>query len=40
VDTLKDTLRIFAEMIGGSSTPPAAKEGGITVNAEACALPP
>ncbi|GAA6121889.1 argininosuccinate lyase [Acidovorax sp. FG27] len=36
VDTLKDTLRIFAEMVGGQ--PDAAtgtKEGGITVNAQA-----
>ena len=36
VDTLKDTLRIFAEMIGGQANPATgAKEGGITVNAEA-----
>jgi argininosuccinate lyase len=36
VDTLKDTLRIFAEMIGGQVNPATgAKEGGITVNAEA-----
>jgi len=34
VDTLKDTLRIFAEMIGGQLNPvTGAKEGGITVNA-------
>lgn len=34
VDTLKDTLRIFAEMIGGQVNPATgAKEGGITVNA-------
>jgi argininosuccinate lyase len=34
VDTLKDTLRIFAEMIGGQLNPATgAKEGGITVNA-------
>jgi len=33
VDTLKDTLRIFAEMIGGQLNPATgAKEGGITVN--------
>jgi argininosuccinate lyase len=35
VDTLKDTLRIFAEMIGGQVNPATGlKEGGITVNAE------
>ena len=35
VDTLKDTLRIFAEMIGGQLNPATGtKEGGITVNAE------
>ena len=34
VDTLKDTLRIFAEMIGGQVNPETGvKEGGITVNA-------
>lgn len=34
VDTLKDTLRIFAEMMGGQVNPATgAKEGGITVNA-------
>jgi argininosuccinate lyase len=33
VDTLKDTLRIFAEMIGGQTTASGAKEGGLTVNA-------
>jgi argininosuccinate lyase len=33
VDTLKDTLRIFAEMIGGQATASGAKEGGLTVNA-------
>jgi argininosuccinate lyase len=34
VDTLKVTLRIFAEMIGGQPNPATgAKEGGITVNA-------
>jgi argininosuccinate lyase len=36
VDTLKDTLRIFTEMIGGQLDPATGrKEGGITVNAEA-----
>jgi len=36
VDTLKDTLRIFAEMIGGQVNPATGqKEGGITVNAQA-----
>ena len=36
VDTLKDTLRIFAEMVGGQVNPATgAKEGGITVNAVA-----
>jgi argininosuccinate lyase len=36
VDTLKDTLRIFAEMVGGQITPATGqKEGGITINAEA-----
>ncbi|MDR3367759.1 argininosuccinate lyase [Rhodoferax sp.] len=36
VDTLKDTLRIFAEMVGGQLNPATGqKEGGITVNAEA-----
>ena len=36
VDTLKDTLRIFAEMIGGQIDPATGtKCGGITVNAEA-----
>jgi argininosuccinate lyase len=34
VDTLKDTLRIFAEMIGGQRNPATGmKEGGIAVNA-------
>jgi argininosuccinate lyase len=33
VDTLKDTLRIFAEMIGGQTTSSGTKEGGLTVNA-------
>lgn len=36
VDTLKDTLRIFSEMVGGQVNPATgAKEGGITVNASA-----
>ena len=36
VDTLKDTLRIFAEMVGGQLNPASgAKEGGITVNPQA-----
>jgi argininosuccinate lyase len=36
VDTLKDTLRIFSEMIGGQINPATGKkEGGITVNPEA-----
>jgi argininosuccinate lyase len=36
VDTLKDTLRIFSEMVGGQVNPSTgAKEGGITVNASA-----
>ena len=36
VDTLADTLRIFAEMIGGQINPATgAREGGITVNAAA-----
>ena len=35
VDTLKDTLRIFAEMIGGQvDAATGAKSGGITVNAQ------
>ncbi len=34
VDTLKDTLRIFCEMVGGQPNPVTGqKEGGITVNA-------
>lgn len=34
VDTLKDTLRIFVEMVGGQLNPvTGVKEGGITVNA-------
>ena len=33
VDTLKDTLRIFAEMIGGQTTSSGTKEGGLSVNA-------
>ncbi|CAN1541905.1 ArgH Argininosuccinate lyase [Burkholderiaceae bacterium] len=36
VDTLKDTLRIFSEMVGGQVNPATGvKEGGITVNATA-----
>ena len=36
VDTLKDTLRIFSEMMGGQTNAQTGKkEGGITVNAEA-----
>ena len=36
VDTLKDTLRIFSEMVGGQVNPvTGVKEGGITVNAAA-----
>ena len=36
VDTLKDTLRIFAEMVGGQLNPATGKkEGGITVDAPA-----
>lgn len=36
VDTLKDTLRIFAEMMGGQVNPATGqKEGAITVNAQA-----
>jgi argininosuccinate lyase len=36
VDTLKDTLRIFCEMVGGQLNPATGqKEGGITVNAAA-----
>jgi argininosuccinate lyase len=36
VDTLKDTLRIFAEMVGGQRNPATnKKEGGITVRPEA-----
>ena len=36
VDTLKDTLRIFAEMIGGQASPTTGLlEGGIVVNAQA-----
>ncbi len=38
VDTLKDTLRIFCEMVGGQINPATGlKEGGITVNAAAMA---
>ena len=36
VDTVRDTLRIFAEMVGGQTNPQTGqKEGGITVNAAA-----
>ncbi len=36
VDTIKDTLRIFAEMVGGQlDTTTGQKSGGITVNAQA-----
>ncbi len=36
VDTIKDTLRIFAEMVGGQiDTATGLKSGGITVNAQA-----
>ncbi len=36
VDTLRDTLRIFGEMVGGQLNPASGrKEGGITVNASA-----
>ena len=36
VDTLRDTLRIFVDMIGGQRNPATgAKEGGLTVNAAA-----
>jgi argininosuccinate lyase len=36
VDTLKDTLRIFSEMVAGQVNPATGvKEGGITVNAQA-----
>ena len=36
VDTVRDTLRIFAEMIGGQINPASGmKEGGITVNPQA-----
>ncbi len=36
VDTLKDTLRIFSELVGGQVNPATGhKEGGITVNAQA-----
>jgi argininosuccinate lyase len=35
VDTLKDTLRIFAEMMGGQLQADGSRQGGITVNAEA-----
>jgi argininosuccinate lyase len=35
VDTLKDTLRIFAEMMGGQLQSDGSRQGGITVNPEA-----
>jgi argininosuccinate lyase len=35
VDTLKDTLRIFAEMVGGQVDASGQRSGGITVNAQA-----
>jgi argininosuccinate lyase len=35
VDTLKDTLRIFAEMMGGQLQSDGSRQGGITVNHEA-----
>ncbi len=35
VDTLKDTLRIFAEMMGGQLQADGSRQGGITVNSEA-----
>jgi argininosuccinate lyase len=35
VDTLKDTLRIFAEMMGGQRQADGSRQGGITVNPEA-----
>mgnify|MGYP003330395723 CR=1 FL=1 len=35
VDTLKDTLRIFAEMIGGQTASDGSKQGGISVNPQA-----
>ena len=35
VDTLKDTLRIFAEMMGGQLQADGTRHGGITVNPEA-----
>ncbi len=35
VDTLKDTLRIFAEMMGGQLGADGTRQGGITVNPEA-----
>ncbi len=39
VDTLKDTLRIFAEMVGGQMNPVTGlKEGGITVKPQAMEL--
>jgi len=39
VDTLKDTLRIFSDMIGGQTNAKTGKkEGGLTVNADAMEL--
>jgi argininosuccinate lyase len=39
VDTLKDTLRIFAEMVGGQVNPATGvKDGGITVRPQAMEL--
>jgi argininosuccinate lyase len=35
VDTLKDTLRIFSDMMGGERQPDGSRFGGITVNAQA-----
>jgi argininosuccinate lyase len=35
VDTLKDTLRIFADMMGGQLQADGSRQGGITVNEEA-----
>jgi argininosuccinate lyase len=35
VDTLKDTLRIFAEMMGGQLQADGTRQGGITVNSDA-----
>jgi argininosuccinate lyase len=38
VDTLKDTLRIFAEMMGGQLQADGSRQGGITVNPDAMEL--